>query len=113
MANITPQSVATAGTDETLQAATSSDTIINVPSGTGQRLRYRVATTGTSTTVSFSEVVQCNHGHALTPVSWGPLTGTGTHEFDVPSFCVDTSTGHVTVAHSATTGVTVGAFLVP
>jgi hypothetical protein len=105
MSTITPQTVAAAGTNETLQAATTSDTIANATNTT----RYRVVTSGTAVTVTFTAVIPCSQG-VTHNVAWGPLPATGTSERPVPPQCIDPSTGNVAVAHSVITGVTVGAF---
>lgn len=104
MSTITPQTVAAAGTNETLQAATSSDSIAEASGAT-----YRVVTSGTPVTVTFTAVTECSQG-VLHDVTWGPLPATGTSERPIPPQCVDPNTGDCAVGHSATTGVTVGAF---
>ena len=106
MATSTPQTVTRAGTNETLQAAPASDTIATATAQT----RYRVVTTGTAVTVTFVALAPCSQG-VTHNVTWGPLAATGTNETFVPPQCIDPATGNVTVQHSATTGVTVGAFV--
>ena len=106
MATITPQVVSNLATAETTQAATANDTIVNATVNT----KYRVITSGTATTVTFTSQQNCSQG-VLHNVTWGPLPATGTQEFSLAQApWIISSTGTVAVAHSAITGVTVAAF---